>query len=343
VSSDINEVTENRVTITANDSVENIRASAGFSEAEPDAEKAEKPSVEVKEGDLDKTPEDQAHKIKPTPPDPVKPDGDPRKSHQAKINQAIAKQREAERVAEDTRRKYAELEAEVQALRQPRTVAAASSPAPQPSSQPYVQLVQQYQLLPDAPKLQEFMDANLDDPYGAHYLAMTVFIAEKRQQEQDARNHSARMQQERTSHVNAALEVGEQIHPGLQQQIQADTRMYPNAVLDLIAQETAQDPNLSAELLHHLLTHPDDANVLATKVDPIAAAREIGRLIAAVSSAPSGPETLPTTTNAKPLIKPVRPSVMASSDSPPEDLPFGPKYIAAMNERERKAKEAGRA
>jgi hypothetical protein len=193
--------------------------------------------------------------------------------------------------------------------------------------------------MPDAPKLDDF--ASLEDPYGAHYLAMNAFISDQRQAEREAKESETRQRQERQTSVSTAFEVGEQNHPGLQEQIQADTRIYPHAVLDLLAQEAAQDPQLSAELLFHLVTHPEDADVLSRQVHPIAAAREIGRLTARLS-APSGPETVLTHTTAKPLIKPVRPSVMAREATSPDDIPFGPAYIAAANERERKEKLARR-
>jgi len=125
--------------------------------------------------------------------------------------------------------------------------------------------------------------------------------------------------------------------------LMADTRVYSPEVQGLLVEEAKHDPDLSAELLHHLLTHPEDADQLARITNPIAAAREIGRLTARLSSATSGPETVLTQTNAKPLIKPVRPSVMAHESSPPDEMPFGPRYIAAMNEQERKAREARRA
>jgi hypothetical protein len=315
VSSDIHEVTENRVTITANDTEANIRVAAGFAEVDPDADKAEKP-VETETSSVAERNEDGTQKTKPS--EPAKPaekadkDGDPRKSHQAKINQAIAKQREAERRADEAERRASEREAELLALRQPRTAQPSLEPSSQrvPSQNSYLQLVQRYQAMPDAPKLDDF--ASLEDPYGAHYLAMNAFISDQRQAEREAKESETRQRQERQTSVSTAFEVGEQNHPGLQEQIQADTRIYPHAVLDLLAQEAAQDPQLSAELLFHLVTHPDDADVLSRQVHPIAAAREIGRLTARLS-APSGPETVLTHTTAKPLIKPVRPSVMATA------------------------------
>ncbi|HEX2594748.1 MAG TPA: hypothetical protein VHL34_24810 [Rhizomicrobium sp.] len=343
MNSPITSVTENRVTVTANDTEENIRAAAGFAEPDTKAEEAaepEAPTAPAGERNPDGTFKAKAAEPKPAD-EPAKLDGDPRKSHQAKINQAIAKQRDAERRAEEAERRAAEREAELQALRQPTP---ASVPAAHTSTAPtYLQLVQRYQSDPEAPKFDDFVAAGVDDAYGAHQAALAAFIADKRLEEREARDAARRAETERASHAQAAKELLEQKHPGFLEHLAADTTIYPRAVLDLIAAEAQNDPDLSAELLHHLLTHPDDAAQLARQATPIAAAREIGRLTARLSSASSGPETVLTHTTAKPLIKPVRPSVMAPESSPPDDLPFGPKYIAAMNERDRKAREARRA
>jgi hypothetical protein len=174
-------------------------------------------------------------------------------------------------------------------------------------------------------------------------MAMATFVADQRWAEREQREQVTKAAEARRTHATAVFDLAEQQHPGFHDRLQAETRMYPGAVMELLAQEAAQDPHTSAELLHHLMTEPDDAARLSSCTSPIAAAKEIGRLTARLSSAPAGPETGLTHTTAKPLIKPVRPSVMAAEATAPEDLPFGPKYIAAMNERDRKAREARRA
>ena len=345
MSAPIISVTEDRVTVTANDTEANIRASAGFKEPDTDETADEKPESETPatpavEGERNPDGTFKAKAEKPVDkPVEAKPDGDPRKSHQAKINLAIAKQREAERRAEDAERRANEREAELQALRQPKP-SQPSEPAPKQPS--YLSDAQRYQSHPDAPKLDDYVAANLDDPYASYQAAMAVFVADQRFAEREQRSAAERVQRERTTSTQTAFELAEQAHPGTQALLDAETRIYPPAVLNLIAEEAMRDPHLSAELVHHLVTHPDDAAVLAAQEHPIAAAREIGRLTARLSSAPSGPETVLSHTNAKPLIKPVRPSIMAPDTSAPDDLPFGPKYIAAMNERDRKAREARR-
>ncbi len=342
MSSAINSVTENRVTVTANDTEENIRASAGFAEPEPTETAKDAPTeTPVAAGERNPDGTFKGKAVEKPAEDAVKADGDPRKSIQAKINDAIAKQRAAERRADEAERRATERETELQALRTPKP---ATEPVKPTSTAPtYLQLVQRYQSHPDMPKFEDFEAAGLASPYEAWQAATSAFVADQRMSEREAAAESTRVARERATHANTAIEIAEQNHPGFTALYQADTVVYPQVVLDLLRDEAASDPTLSAELLHHLLTHPDDAATLAAQTTPIAAAREIGRLTTRVSSASSGPETATTHTTAKPLIKPVRPSVMASESSPPEDLPFGPKYIAAMNERDRKAREARRA
>ena len=332
-------VTEGRVTVTANDTEENIRASAAFTEPaetksapEDDAEPEPAVKAESDERNPDGT-------FKAKAPETPKSDGDPRKSHQAKINQAIAKQREAERRAEEAERRAAEREAELQSLRAPKAAPAVATPQPPPAPSArasYLEEITRYQAHPDAPKLDDFVAANLEDPYASFQAAMAVFVADQRLAEREERVRLESAHKERTSKVLAAEDLAEQKHPGFRAMYDADTRVYPPAVLNLLAEETVRDPDTSAELLHHLLTNPQDAEELARLEHPIAAARKLERILIGLSSASSGPETTPATTNAKPLIKPVRPSIQAHTTAP-EDLEFGPRYIEAMNEKERKA------
>lgn len=324
MSAPITSVTEGRVTVTANDTEDNIREAAGF----PDAPEPETPDTPDKPEKLEPEPgernPDGTFKAKAAP-EPAKPEGDPRKSHQAKINIAIAKQREAERRADEAERRATEREAELQALKQPPPTPAARVEPPAPSA-----------------TRAKPTEAEIGEKYQT-YGDFVEDLADWKVEQREAQRDQIAAQRERESHVTTAVNLATERHPDFAALMASDTRVYPDAVMEHLRVEASLDPSLSAELLHHLLTHPDDAERLAKMHHPIAAAREIGRLTAGLSSAPSGPETVLTHTTAKPLIKPVRSSVMAPESSPPEDLPFGPKYIAAMNERDRKAREARRA
>ena len=323
-------VTEDRVTVTANDTEANIRASAGFAEAGDEVVDAT--PTPAKPG-VDRDDETGKFKAKPAEPEPAKGDGDPRKSYQAKINQSIAKQREAERRAEA-------LEAELQTYKQPKPAPVQpSQPEPaQSKAAPYLSDVQRYKAMADAPKLDDFVSD--DDPYSAYHAALSVFIADKRMDERQQRYTDEQSQRQREERARSAFDLAEQNHPGFHEQFEAASaeRLYPQAVLNVLAEHTLRDPQLSAELLHHIVTHPDDAAVLAEQTTPIAAAIEIGR-IAAQLSASSGPETDAPQTTAKPLIKPVKPSVMVTESVPLEKLPLS-KYMQVENERERKERTA---
>lgn len=347
--SDINSVTEGRVTVTANDTEENIRVAAGFPDAaEPDAPESKPAETETaklarerdESGKFKTKAEADEAAAKPAEPKA----GNPRTSYQAKIDSAIAKQREAERRAEDVERRLAEREAEWQARAQPVQQPPTPVQPTQAAASKYLADVQRYQAEADAPKFDDFVAAGLDDPYTAHRDAMSMYIADRRQSEWSAKQAAETQQRERHSHLANSIALAADRHPEIQSILGTQAEQaYPPAVTDLLMVEAAQDPSLSAELFHHLLTHPDDAARLAMMTSPVAAAREIGRLTAGLSSAPPGPETELPRTMAKPLIKPVRPSVMAHESSPPDALDFGPEYIRRMNEQERKQREARRA
>lgn len=348
MSSPITSVTENRVTITANDSEENIRAAAGFSEKPAEPEKVDKAAAEVDKEPVEavtqsernadgtfkaKEKAEEAEKAEKEPEQAAKPDGDPRKSIQAKINSAIAKQRDAERRAEEAERRLAAREAEWSRPQQPVQSPTSAQAAPPP----YLLEVQRYQAMPTAPKLEAF--AGLDDPYAAYQVAMATFISDQRLAEHQQRESASRAEQQKADRQRASLDAGEQAYPGFTEQLRNHPITYSDAAKQVFQEELLQDPQLSAEIMHYLLTHLDDAQRLAQTQTPIAAARELGRISERLSSASSGPETVVTHTNAKPLIKPVGASVKAPESASPDDLPFS-QYLKVMNDRDRKAREA---
>jgi hypothetical protein len=257
--------------------------------------------------------------------------GDPRKSHQAKISRAIAQQREAERRAEAA-------EAELAKYRTP----AATTPEPvaaKPGTPKYVALIKSIEADPQCPQIEDFTDAGFSDPYAAYNAARSAFIAERVQSEADS-SRAAQQAQTREHELLNSIDT-----QGREKYQDWDTLYQSEAATKLVLQpavlsELYADPDSSADLIHHVLTHPDDLEALAAVPDdPIAAARTIARLSAGLSAASSGPATVAKPqTKAKPLIKPVSSSPAAPEPSSPEDLQFGPEYIRRMNEKERKAK-----
>ncbi len=264
----------------------------------------------------------------------AKPSGDPRRSHQAKINLAIAGQREAERRAAD-------LEARLAALTQP-------AATPQPTAEPaapakgtpkYVALIKSIEADPDCPQIEDFTDAGFTDPYAAYNAARSAFITERVNDQADkarAATHAQHQERELLTNIDHSGREKYQDWDALYSSDAATKMVLTPSVL----QELYADPDSSADLIHHVLSHPDDlAALAAVPDDPIAAARTIARLSAGLSAAPSGPAaTAKPQTKAKPLIKPVSASPMAPESDAPEDIPFGPKYIQAMNAKERKAR-----
>ncbi len=286
-------------------------------------------------------PEIEAPKVEAKPDE--KPDdvGDPRKSHQARINQAIAKQRDAERRAEAA-------EAELQRVRQPQTP---SQPYPVAAQSPtgekprLVALIAKYQGDPDYPKWEDFVDAGFQDPYTAYNAAQSAFINEKLDTEREQTRQASQRETEHRSRLDEVQTIGATKHAdwdAIMESPEASDVILPEAVLQEIYLH--QTPDFSADIVRHLVTHPDDLMALqAIGENPIAAARAIARLPIGQTSAPSGPESQPRPqTKAKPLIKPVSSAPVAAEASDPESLDFGPKYIAAMNARERKERMARR-
>lgn len=101
--------------------------------------------------------------------------------------------------------------------------------------------------------------------------------------------------------------------------------------------EFIRDSDYGPELTVYLCEHPADAQRLST-LHPVLLAREIGRLEARVSAAPSGPAATPTISKAAPPIKPVgsgAPLAATSLDEGSDDEPFEA-HFKRENARERR-------
>ncbi len=257
--------------------------------------------------------------------------GDPRRSHQAKIN-------EERRLRGDAERRAQALEAEIATLKQPKAAPVAEPEVAAKGTPKYVALIKSIEADPDCPQIEDFTDAGFVDPYAAYNAARSAFITERVNSQAEAARSATQAEareRELLSNIDTSGREKYTDWDTLYQSEAATTMVLSPAVL----QELYADPDSSADLIHHVLTHPDDLAVLAAVPDsPIAAARTIARLSAGLSAASSGPatRTIPQT-KAKPLIKPVSSSPVAPESADPTDLPFH-RYIAVENERERKAK-----
>jgi hypothetical protein len=343
----LNTVTEGRVTYTANESVESIREQAGL-----EAEKPETPDKPATEKPTESTPDtarDESGKFvaKPKADEKVdeKPDkfgGDPRQSIQAKLNRATQLQRDAERKASEAERERDELRTKLAATApKPADVGVGTTaPVPAESLSPTLQdrlanPLNYPAIESDSDFWKEYPEASIADlaRYTARYEQFSI-LREREQRQSVEQAHQTRVQ--------SIGQAGAERYPEWDDLIAGapDLRL-PAVVLDEI--NSLEDPTLSADILHHILTHPEYAATLDGVRHPIAAAREIARVSVGLSAAHSGPATAPARqTKAKPLIKPVGASPAAPEASPPDALPFGRKYIDEMNAKERKEREARR-
>lgn len=156
-------------------------------------------------------------------------------------------------------------------------------------------------------------------------------------------------------------------HPDFLEKVRTNLADVPSSpFIDLVVQHHEAGP----ELLYHFANNPDDARIAATlipsrpiadaimrsdapvellayftqhqgeferlsKLHPASALVALGELKAQLKSANTGSlATVPTVSNAKAPIRPVGGSQKPTSKAP-DDLDFGPEYVAAMNKADR--------
>jgi hypothetical protein len=333
-----NSVTEKGVTVTASAPIDEIRTSAGFA-AETDLTPGIAPPTPSSETE---TKPETKPEAEPTP-DPTaavkraddgtfrKGTADPRKSFQAKIDYEVKRRADAERRADEAERRARELEAQTQPARMTEA---------KPSNT-WRDVIKGYETDPEWP-------ASIDDfadPYAALSAARAAFINRKQIETTTREAEQSRQREEQRARVAQSHEAGAKKYADWGDLFKSDAAQVdlPAAVLN----ELYSDPDSSADVIHHLLTHEDDLLALTSADDPIAAARAVTALRTTVtlgtSSAPTGPETSPRpVTRAKPLIKPVSGSPAAPEAKSIDDLPFGPGFVKATAEQERKWKNAHR-
>jgi hypothetical protein len=205
----------------------------------------------------------------------------------------------------------------------------------------YLEFAKENSADPDMPVLQEYVEAfGPERAFDLWQVAISAFAADKKQviYTREAAEQSKHTEARERLHVSN--EAGAEKYPDWDAVMNspAGKKYLPPAIVNEILElESSED------VRYHLLTHEDDFSALAAITDPIAAARAIGRLSArlvAVEAPASGPVETPRGSRAKPLIKPVSASPAAPEASPPDAIPFGPRYIQAMNELERKQRGA---
>ncbi len=318
------------------DTAEVVKEPEGFTEP-TDGVSADAPAVaeRVDESPTDRNP-DGTFKAKAAEPKADKYGGDPRKDKEAKVNRERALRGEAER-------KAADLEARLAALEAGKPATTVSEPVAAPAT--YADMVKKYQGQSDFPRLDQFSEFN--DPYAAWQDAKAAFIQDKRLEERDQQARVQETQRRGNEAVATAHETGAAKFSDWSELMASDAAKVdlPPAVLREIYSDdytNSEQESLSADLIHHVLTHPDDLEMLRTAVDPIAAARLVGKLSASLVAAPSGPaQATRPVTRAKPLIKPVNgsPAAPETSDPDPETTSQAD-WNRIQNAKELKARRA---
>jgi len=309
-------VTDGGVTVTSNTATEaELRAELetpvpqGDGDSRPHESTTPPPPVRDPQGRFAKadgqTPPAEAPLPLEPPADPEAParrrdDTLPRHDPITRMKQAIAQKAQAERRA-------AQLEAELQRLRQP---AVTSPVTPLGYSAP-----------PNGePQFEQFADA--PDPYTAYVQAWARWdraqgLAEARQQwdaEQAAKVQATAFEQR--------LSEGRKDYPDYDQVLtEADTLgLQVSAVMQLAIAESPK----AADLVYYLATHPEECTQLAEESQhtPVAAAAVMRRLLESQlgpRAAPrngAGPAAVPKMSTAKPPVQPVGSSPVMGDDPP---------------------------
>lgn len=200
--------------------------------------------------------------------------------------------------------KLREREAELEQYRSqstPATPAAASAPAGSPWTDPN----------DPEPTIDRYLDA--PDPYGK--LAVEAAKWAVRDGKREAAFQQFHVERQHAQQeTNARVQAFVAAHPDYHEIVNAiDDVIFAPDVLRAIAEDDD-----GPAVAYHLAQHPDEARRIAA-LTPVAGVKEIGKLLSRVVAAPSGSVTpTPSTSKAKPLIKPVSASPVASEHSPPD-------------------------
>lgn len=266
---------------------------------------ADKPAADAKAGKGDKPattkPADKTADDKKRP----NRSDDPNRA----VQTAVAKQREAERLASDEKARADRLEAENRQLRQPAPRTAAPGETvekPSPKKE-----YERYRAMPDAPQFDKFDD---NDDFVA---AMSLFIFDKRAEEMAART----VEDDRKTTWQERLAATRQKDPDF------DSKLDPTTPATQQMRDYVTDSELGPEILLHLSEHRDLAQRIST-LHPSLVDREMGKiegeLQARLSAAQSlGPASAPVLSSARRVTKPVTGAPIVSDDDRDEgELPI---------------------
>jgi hypothetical protein len=228
-----------------------------------------------------------------TPSEPIAPDASapapPAKTAKPRtdINARLGQMAEQKRLAVERAEKA---ERALETLRT-RPVAPTAPPVqpvvPAPQAPAYLDLVKRYQTHPNWPTLDVAQAAGFDDPYAAMTAAQSAFI----QQAQIAEHAQWSALQAKVTRENAkiaeAFDAARKLE-GFKEEALAFP--CPPALA-----ETIFESDLSGPLLYYFSEHPTEGRAIAA-MEPLAAARAVGKLEAQLSAVSSTPATSPSKT-----------------------------------------------
>lgn len=237
----------------------------------------------------------------------------PRNDPQARIDQAVARQREAERRAEVAERRAAELSRPVEAK--------PDADAPKPTAQAEWQ---RFKAMPDAPKLETF------DDFSDWNIAMGVFVADKRVEEREVKGREqSQLQAQEQAYFSvaekflerfdlaAAMEdkdFSEKVHPRLLE-AKALSAMTPRdgkpTFVNFAVEQVMRSEHPKDVLLY--LSDPKTAQRLAT-LHPDDVIRDLAKYEASLGAAPTVPAPKVLRSQALPPIQTVRGSQHVADD-----------------------------
>lgn len=244
----------------------------------------------------------------------------------ARVEQAIAKQRDAERLAQTEKESRLRLEGEIAALRAtPKSVAIAPV-APITEKQ-----WERYAAMPDAPKLSDFQS------YEDYTFAVNVFVADQRFDERMSQHTAQQAERAREDAHRARIIAAKNADPQFEAKINAAGElMLSQPMIDLV-----KDSDIGPKLLLYFADHPDETQRLST-LPPAQVIRQLGRLEESLSRSDAakhvpGPAPSPVISAATTPITPVggSPIVSDADDEDEANLPLK-KFIAVGNARDPK-------
>jgi hypothetical protein len=213
-----------------------------------------------------------------------------RRPAQERINEAVRKQREAEREASYWRGR-------AEGGKKPDAAPAADEPKPKPTADQF-------------------------DDYGAYVEALTDWKAEQRVtqafQQRETTERQQTVEETRAANWSKGIDAVLKIHPDYHDVMAVSDVPVAQHVQDLLL-----DSEMGPRLAYHLDRHPDVADRL-NKMSPTAAAREIGRIEASFTPIPASEEP-PADTTATDTARPAVPAAAKprTTAAPPPAKPTG--------------------